>query len=432
MLLPILRLTLILAIALLTTPLLAVDYEKPPINYSESLGNNIITRLQARLDAGEAKLEADGASGYLRSLLRELKIPVSSQMLAFAKHSQQRNIITPKNPRAMYFNDHAYVGWVPGGIIEIAVSDPQLGGMFYTLDPEVGSPPKFTREANRCMTCHGTNRTLHVPGFQVRSVFVDPNAQPIIAAGSFRTNHTSPLAQRWGGWYVTGTHGEQKHLGNLILPDSKKPKSIDNAAGQNVTDLASRLDLAPYLAPSSDIVALMVFEHQADAHNLITRLGMEIRLAEYAENQQPAATDDERAKLRAETDQRIATEGEALVRYLLFSGESKLTAPITGTSSFVKDFAASGPRDSQGRSLRDFDLQTRLFKHPLSFTMYSESFTALPPRAKAVVFRRLREILTRQDSTEPFTHLSADDRQAILKIVRATMSEGLTTADSKE
>jgi hypothetical protein len=399
----------------------AVDYEKPPINYSDAVGDNVITRLQARLDKGEARLTLDGPSGYLRSLLRELNVPVSSQMLTFAKHSQQRNIITPKNPRALYFNDNVYVGWVPHGIIEIAVADPKLGGMFYTIDDSEPSRPKFTRETNRCLTCHGTNRTLHVPGFQVRSIFADPDGNPVLAAGSFRTNHTSPLSQRWGGWYVTGTHGDQKHLGNFLLPDSKKPKSlIDNSAGQNVTDLSSRFDLSLYLAPHSDLVALMVFEHQTDAHNLIARLSMETRLAEYAESQHIAATDAERAKLRAETQQRIDTEAESLVRYLLFSGETKLTAPIRGTSPFAEDFAKLGSRDATGRSLRDFDLTTRLFKHPLSFTIYSEAFEALPPRAKQVVFRRLREVLTNQDTTEPFSHLSAKTRQTILEIVRAT------------
>lgn len=416
-----------LFMSLRVSPLPAVDYENPPISYSDATPDNIISRLQIRLESGATKLDVSAPSGLLKSLLNELKIPISSQMLAFAKHSQQRHHITSKNPRAIYFNDKAYVGWVPGGIIEIAVADPMLGGVFYTLNHEDGLPPKIIRETNRCMTCHGTNRTLHVPGYQVRSVLVDADSQPILAAGSTRTNHTSPLSQRWGGWYVTGTHGDQKHLGNMVLPSSKKPKVIDNAAGLNVTDLSARLDLGQYLTPHSDIVALMVFEHQTDAHNLMTRLGMEVRLAEYAETQRAAATDEGQAKLRAEADDRIKNEVESLVRYLLFSGEAKLTSPIQGTSSFAKDFAATVPRDAEGRSLGELDLQRRLFKYPLSFMIYSEAFEAMPQRARALVSQRLFEILAVKDNAEPFAHLASDDRQAIAAILRATKPGSLDT-----
>jgi hypothetical protein len=123
------------------------------------------------------------------------------------------------------------------------------------------------------------------------------------------------------------------------------------------------------------------------------------------------------------TKSRIKHAGEPLVEYLLFSGEAKLTAAVAGTSSFRDEFSARGPRDRQGRSLRDFDLQTRLFKYPCSYLIYSPSFGALPGEVKDYVLSRLWEVLSGQDQSDKFRHLSASDRQAILEILRDTLPE---------
>lgn len=391
-----------------------VDYEHEPIRYSKAPANNVITRLQARLDAGDLKLAFTEEHGYLPALLRELRVPVSSQVLVFSATSQQRHTITPEAPRAIYFSDEVHLGYVRGGFLELAVADPELGIVFYQVQQTRAAPPKFVRMTDNCLTCHSSGRTRQVPGLQVRSVFVEPNGQPIVAAGSFRTDQTSPLSQRWGGWYVSGTHGDQQHLGNLVLPTKQKPKIIDNKAGQNVTDLSKFFDVKPYLTPHSDIVALMVLEHQIDMHNYLSRLRFATRLALRGDTK-PA---DDRTP-----EQIISEEAELVVKQLLLSKETVLTAPIRGTSSFAKDFPEAGRRDSKQRSLRDLDLERRLFKFPCSYLIDSPVFDSLPPAAKKAVYRRLWEVLNNKDSGEDYAHLSGDDRRNIVDILRATKAD---------
>jgi hypothetical protein len=397
----------------------AVDYEHEPIRYSEGVPDNVVSRLQARLDRGEARLEFEDDYGYLSALLRELQVPLSSQVLVFSGTSLQRHRISPRSPRAIYFNDDVHIGYVRGGLLELAVADDELGIVFYQLSQTPGTPPKLTHMTNNCLTCHGSTRTRNVPGLLVRSVYVDAEGEPNVAAGSFRTDQSSPLSQRWGGWYVSGTHGKQSHLGNFILTSSQKPDRIDNAAGQNVTDLGRFFDIKPYPTPHSDIVALMVMEHQADAHNYLTRAKFETRLAlhnrEGATGEGAAIPDDAAAA--------IADAAEALVKHLLFCKETVLTEPIRGTSPFAEEFAAQGNRDRQGRSLRDFDLQRRLFKYPCSYLIYSASFDALPSPVKERVLRRLWEVLSGQDMTADFAHLSSEDRRAVLEILRETKAD---------
>ena len=312
-----------------------VNYEEPPINYSKTPPSNAISRLQARIDDGTVALKFEGSQGYLRSVLDLLNIPVSSQVMTFAKTSLQAHHISPTTPRALYFNDDVHLGFVQDGLIEIAVSDPLLGMAFYTLEQSATEKPRFVHNANNCLTCHGAARTRNIPGLQVRSVYPDPKGQPVIAAGSLRTDHTSPFEKRWGGWYVTGRHGTQQHLGNFTLPDTKKPKSIDNSAGQNVTDLASRFDTSKYLSGHSDLIALLVLEHQTDAHNFMTLANFETRHAMFVESQQLQEPNAVATEIQQQTQRRIEKAGEALVRYFLFSGEAPLKGPLEGTSGFA-------------------------------------------------------------------------------------------------
>ncbi|MFN8710313.1 MAG: hypothetical protein ACK50J_26880, partial [Planctomyces sp.] len=237
-----------------------LDFESAPINYTTASPDNVVTRLQTAIDVGEKTLPFEDQFGYLRAVLNELEVPESSQMLTFLKSSLQRPLISPKNARALYFGDDAYVGYVPDGMLEIIVPDDQLGMVFYTMEQDPAEP-RFERHVARCMTCHSSMRTKNIPGLQVRSMMTDPEGEPVIAAGSFRTDHSTPIANRWGGWFVSGTHGDSRHLGNFQLPDNKRPKTpVDNSAGANVTDLSSLTDLSRQLTPHSDIVALMVFE----------------------------------------------------------------------------------------------------------------------------------------------------------------------------
>ena len=399
----------------------ATDFERDPVNYSASTPDNPVSRLQKRLDAGEVKLTYDERVGYLRSVLEQLGVPVSSQMLVFSKTSLQRERIRPATPRALYFNDDVYIGFCQGGtVVELSVVDPKLGAVFYTLDQEATDRPKFTRQTDTCLICHGSSQTQGVPGHVVRSVYADGEGFPILSSGSYRTDQTSPLKQRWGGWYVTGKSGPQRHLGNLVLRGRQAPEYVDNSAGVNVTDLGRLVKVDPYLAPTSDLVALMVLEHQADMHNLITRANFLTRAALHEEAEINKALGRPADYRSDSTLSRIRSAGEPLVKYLLFSDEAKLEHKLEGVSAFAREFTARGPRDDKGRSLRDLDLQTRMFKYPCSYLIYSEPFDTLPAPVKDYVYRRLGEVLTGKDATPAFAHLTAADRPAVLEILRAT------------
>jgi hypothetical protein len=402
-------------------PARGADIDREPLNYSTATPDNIVSRLQQRLDAGQASLAHDDRFGYLPALLRELHVPVSSQMLVFSKTSFQRHRIAPKTPRAVYFNDEVYVGFCQhGDVLEVTAADPQLGAVFYSLDQDPADKPQFTRQGDSCLICHGSSQNEGLPGHLVRSLYADPEGQPILAAGTYHIDQTSPLEQRWGGWYVTGTSGKQVHMGNLIVRDRHPAGRVENKAGVNVTNLGGLVDTAPYLSRHSDIVALMVLEHQTGIHNLITRANFLTRLALHDEAEINKALGRAADAHSESTLRRIKNAGEPLLAYMLFRGEARLIDRVQGTSGFAEEFTRRGPRDPQGRSLRDFDLRHRLFAYPCSYLIYSAAFGGLPAPVKEYVYRRLWEVLSGKDTSDDFAYLSAGDRRAVLEILRAT------------
>jgi hypothetical protein len=433
----VLRFPSLLAAALLV-PLLAdislgqAAYEAEPINYNKAKPTDPIAKLQAQIDAGKVKLERDadapaGTHGYLPSVLKQLGIPASSQTLVFSKTSFQRELIGPESPRALYFNDDVYVGWVRGGeVLEIASTDPKLGTVFYTLSQRPSAKPKFIRQTDSCLQCHSGTMTGEVPGLMLRSVHPDPNGMPVLTAGTSLTTQDSAFEDRWGGWYVTGTHGERRHMGNVTAKSRDDDGPLDVDHGANVASLTDRFDTAPYLnGGHSDIVALMVFEHQAQAHNLFTQFNYQTQWAVRDSRAINEALGKKGAvdELSDSAKRRISSAGEKLVRYLLFCDEDLITDRIAGAGTFAADFAAKGPRDKKGRSLREFDLRRRMFKYPLSYLIYSPSFDALPPQAKDYLYRRLWDVLSGKDTSAPFKHIATDERQAIVEILRDTKTD---------
>jgi hypothetical protein len=251
-------------------------------------------------------------------------------------------------------------------------------------------------------------------------VSADARGELVLSRGSKSVDHSTPFADRWGGWYVTGTSGKQDHQGNRIVGGWPWAAARGDAEGANVTDLAPYFTVANYPAPHSDLVALMVLEHQNEAHNRITRAGLLTRLALHEQLALNKAFGEPPGTRTASITRRIHSACEPLVKYLLFCEESELTEPIAGTSAFADEFAARGPFDARKRTLREFDRTTRLFRYPLSYTIYSKHFDALPTEAKERVYRRLWEVLTGQDTSDEFAHLTADGRRAALEILRET------------
>lgn len=399
------------------------DLDADPINYRSARADNPVSRLQDRLRRGETKLRSDDDHGYLKSVLKELDVPLSSQVLVFSKTSLQRDRIAPATPRAVYFNDDVAVGFcLRGDVLEVSAADPVIGTAFYTLDQEPAARPRFARQTDACLACHGGTPTRGYPGHLVRSVFADPAGQPVLSLGGFRTDHASPFAERWGGWYVTGTHGGQSHMGNRVVRGKVGNDRPDaDPAGQNVTSLKDRFTVGHYLTPHSDLVALMVLEHQVEGHNRLARANLMTRQAVHAEAALNRDLGEPAGHRWDSTTGRVKAACEPVVEYLLMSGEAALSGPMKGTSAFADEFARRGPFDKRGRSLRQFDLEKRLFRHPCSYLVYSPAFAKLPAEAKEYVLRRMAEVLAGRDTSPPFAHLSAADRAAVLAILRDTL-----------
>lgn len=382
--------------------------DHPAIEYTDGPVTDAVSAVNRRIREGSVRLRFDPATGYLRSVLEALNVPLESQSLVFSQTSFQAPLINMHNPRAVYFNDTVAVGWVRGGkVLEIAAQDPRQGVLFYSLDQQPAAVPQLTRNDD-CLACHLSWDTLGVPGLLVQSVFPLPDDKNAYATG-FITDHRSPLSERWGGWYVTGRHGATRHMGNVPVMPADMGKSKLGDPIRALDSLAGQFDLKDYPSPYSDVVAQMVLAHQARMTNLITRLGWEARVAA------ADATPDGNARIQEAVDD--------LADYLLFVDETALQSPVRGTSAFAERFAPQGPRDRQGRSLRQLDLERRLMKYPCSYMIYSEAFAALPGKTRDQVYARMWRILSGQETAPRYTRRSRADRQAIVEILRETIED---------
>ncbi len=297
--------------------------------------------------------------------------------------------------------------------LEFVSFDPVQGAIFYVMDEHRSDRPRFERSEVDCVQCHVSPSTRNVPGVMIRSVVTKPSGYPAAGTASFVTGHESPMSQRWGGWYVTAK-STAPHMGNVTTADSKQ------GPASSVEALEGRLDTTRYLSGSSDIVALMVLAHQTQMHNLITLTNYQTRLAQAEDEKRNTAAGLAPGTISDQARKRFEAPAEQLIRYLLFTNEAPLESAIAGTSSFTEEFTARGPRDAKGRSLRDFDLRTRLFRYRCSYLIYSEDFDALPVPAKEYVYRRLLEVLSGRDQSPDFASLSTEDRRTILEILVAT------------
>jgi hypothetical protein len=383
-----------------------VDLDHGGIRYGQEKSRGRVARLVEDVESGSRRLEWDDRFGWMPSLLRALEVSTNSQMLVFSKTSLQREHIHPHNPRAIYFNEDTYVGYIPGApVMELSEVDGRLGGVFYTLDHKRTHRPQFKRVDN-CIECHASARTMGVPGHLVRSFETDANGVVDLSTGTDSVDDRTPLSERWGGWYVTGTHGAMTHRGNRIGEDFARARK-DPSIGGNRLRLDDLFPGERYPSPGSDIVALMVFEHQAHLHNFIARL-------QYMATQHLSAY--------GHVDY-LNSPLETFVKALLFSGEAPLTSKVVGDPAFVKSFESAGRRDPKGRSLRTLDLGTRLFRTRCSFLVHSDAFTALPGPMKERIYRRLGEVLSAATPPEGYAHLDAAERTTIREILAATLAD---------
>jgi hypothetical protein len=356
-------------------------------NPSDELGGstapsrNVISIFNAAMERGAVTPAFEPTSGYLRSVLEYFRIPTESQIVVFSHASFQAKLINPENPRAIYFNDDVAVGWVRGSSsIEAAAFDPKRGIAFYSLEQNANEKPRFRRN-DSCLACHQSERTNGVPGMFVLST---PSAN---YGGGFVSDHRTPFPERWGGWYVTGLSGRFRHLGNRI--------------GQGwLQSLYDQFDTSGYLTEYSDVIALMTFEHQTKATNLITQLAWDMRTEE--------------------SGQRLQDAVNALVDYLLFVDEAPLPSRIIGTSGFREKFEALGPFDRRGRSIRQFDLRQRMMRYACSYMIYSKAFDALPSTARESVYARMWYILAGRSEEGKYARVPPAEREAVIEILGDT------------
>ena len=401
----------------------SASHRHPAIEYGMRPRTDRIATLNQRLRTGEASLRFDRRRGFLPAVLDALDVPVESQTLVFSKTSLQSDFIGPDNPRAIYFTDDVAVAWIRGApALELAALDPRQGVMFYALSQRRRA--RGFQRPRSCLECHVSEATLGLPGLAVGSAVIDPDGVPYV---SIPVDQRTPISSRWGGWYVTGRTGLGPHVGNTVATDPGEPMLLEDEANFNLPTVEDRFDTAGYLTPYSDIAALMVLEHQTHMTNLLVRTGWEFRVAAHESRA-------DRGPFRAPgtavtTGTTVATGGgnetlraavQALVDYMLFVDESPLTDRMVGTAGFEAAFAARGPFDRRGRTLRQIDLDTRLFRYPCSYMIHTAAFDALPADAKDAIYRRLWQVLSGADRDPRYDHLARGDRQAIVEILRDT------------
>jgi hypothetical protein len=412
-----------------SVPLRARDaepYEQPPINYSATQPQDPIAGLQARLAAGEVKY-GDTDRDLLQALLRELKIPVESQVVVFSKTSLQRQRIRPDHPRVIYFTDNAYVGWVPAGLMEVTTVDPVLGPIFYAVDPaavRTNASGAFVRDSD-CLRCHGGTFVRGIPSVFVRSLFTDADGEPMLRYGSEVVDFRTPFENRWGGWYVTGKHGAALHRGNVLAQEKKDQLVTDFKRGANLTSLSGFFETHDYPITGSDIVALLVLEHQTAMQNSLTRASVNCRrILEYQRNLQRDLKEPVTDGLTYDSVKSVF-EGSAreLTDDLLFRGEAELPAGLEGSAAFQRAFQAKAPRAADGHSLKDFSLKGHLFANRCSYLIYSDSFLQLPAQLKRRVYDRLARALKTTDADPRYAYLGAEERACITRILLETHPE---------
>ncbi len=384
------------------------DFEGAPHNYWSRPLTDRFTRFKTELEAGRVKLDTSGELPFLKSMLENLGIPVSSQMLVFSTTSLQLRFISPRNPRALYFSEDVYVGYIPGARIEIVSLDPALGGIFYIFDIPKGDTLPRVERSERCMNCHAKEDTGNVPSLTVKSVVPGPAGGSMVAHRIGLTGHTIPLKDRFGGWYLTGAAGFVEHWGNT--------------AGQFEGGKLERIPVEPgryydarrYLTSTSDVLPQLLHEHQVGFANRVIEATYRTRTLLAADA----------GKLTAAHAAELDEKARALVRYILFAEEATLPAAgIVGDPAYKADFARGKRTGPGGVSLRDLDLRSRLFRYRCSYMIYSEVFSGLPPEMRERVDRLLVQALSETKPDKDFAYLPADEKRVIRTILKATLAK---------
>ncbi len=410
------RFLTLLTISSLSAPALAaetqgprvIDFKAPPHHYLDHKPRDRFARLLEKALKGEVKFDTSSDKSFLISLLESLNIPISSQIMVFSASSLQSEIINPRNPRALYFNEDTYLGWVPGGLVEIIAADPELGPMFYVFNRlRPGGPVPDVQRSTKCMNCHAGNATRRVPGLIAESLLVSRAGSSLETYRRDVQGHQIPLELRFGGWHLTGEHNITHHKANVMgIPNNGKNEITSVNPGQFS-------DLSLHLLPTSDILPHLIHEHQ---------LGFENRLI-YAIYTLRQLKSESKNMLGAAAKAEIEERAQELARYITFADEAKFPAKgITGDPAYAKDFLRDRRMTKAGLSLKDFDMKTRIFKHRCSYMLYTDTWKEAPRELKDRVYYHMALYLRDQPDTQ-HAHLAPTERTAIRSILKETMTD---------
>lgn len=385
-------------------------WDLSPFFYSDTAPTDALAVLQKRIEAGEIDVSKHYGMKSLQLVLGALNIPVESQVLVFSKTSLQNDRIGPATPRALYFSEDAYVGYVPSGHIEVIIHDAILGPVFYLISQGREDSLEIRRDTNRCLSCHATARTEDVPGMLIRSVYAQESGHPVLQWGTHDVHHETPVADRWGGWYVTG-RSAMPHLGNRVFANDSPltPSSIP------IRSVAGLVDTRPYPRPSSDIVALLVLEHQVKMHNLINAAGWNYRRSlHFMKQLNPDVAEGDGSAGG------VADRGaEQIVDYLFFKDEADLGEGVEGDAGFQQQWINRFPKSKAGESLAEFRLYGRIFKNRCSYMVYSDAFRGMPLVLRKKVIARMKQVL--RGEITGFEYLKPSERGRIDGILSETL-----------
>ena len=378
-------------------------HEHPAIQYAGRATTDPVAKLNQALEQRGRAFTRDARTGYLLPILDALAISAESQLLVFSKTGVQRAYTGPHTPRALFFNESVVVGYVPEGpAIELAAHDPRQGVVFYTID-QTAAAPLFVRQTS-CLACHVSATTLNVPGMIARSNTVGEDGNLVPRGAANDVTHETPHPDRWGGWFVTSEgiaapYAQRAHAGNITF------FGRGNTSTQIFVDwMSSSPETRGYLSSASDIAALLVFDHEMRAINLLTRLNWESRIA----------TSD------GASDAAVHHLVDELVDYFLFVHEAPPSVPLIARKDFAARLEQRTPKDRRGRSFGQLSLVDRLLRYPCSYMVYSDAFEALPAEVKRAIYRRMRDTLSSTDAPGTLARLGDDDRRAILEILQDT------------
>jgi hypothetical protein len=382
------------------------NFREAPHSYFEHRPQDRLARLHQDIAAGKASVDTSDEQTFLKTLMEALDVPVSSQILVFSATSLQSEIINPRNPRALYFNDDTYVGWVPGGRVEVAAIDPEMGPMFYVYERFRPGQVPVPERSTRCFACHAGSATKYVPGLIAESVLVSMAGSSLETYRHDEQGHQIPLEKRFGGWLLTGAHNLSKHQGN--------------AAGRSEAGKLTRFDASPgvfsdlgkHLLPSSDILPHLVHEHQMGFENRLFQATYLLRQRKHENS----------GRLSQEAEKELDALAAEFARYVLFADEAPLPSRgIQGDPAFIEDFQRNRRPSRSGDSLKDFDLRTRIFKFRCSFMLHTDSWTRAPEWWRDRVYFHMALGLRESGTPPELSHLPVSERLAIRSILKETM-----------